>query len=177
MIVVRLFRRLGYLRFLFFASTWRWLSRRIGYLLTDQLESWHALTMGPRCDIHPSVTFRHARNIKLGERIRIQPYSCLWASPNAGITIGDASGIGPGTMIFSSNHQYTPGVPYIDQPSVEKSVVIGKAVWVGAGCVILPGVTIGDGAVLAAGSVVNKDVPAFALMGGVPAKPLRPVGS
>jgi maltose O-acetyltransferase len=56
---------------------------------------------------------------------------------------------------------------------VEKTVTIGRNVWVGSGCIILPGVTIGDNSVIAAGSVVTKDVPEGALMGGVPAKQIR----
>ena len=54
-----------------------------------------------------------------------------------------------------------------------KKVVLGKNVWVGAHATILPGVTIGDNAVIAAGAVVTKDVPANAVVGGVPAKVLK----
>ena len=52
-------------------------------------------------------------------------------------------------------------------------IIIQDKVWIGMNCIILPGVTIGQGAVVAAGSIVNKDVPPFALVGGVPAKVLR----
>lgn len=53
------------------------------------------------------------------------------------------------------------------------TTVIGNDVWIGAGAIILRGVTIGDGAVVGAGSVVTKDVPPYAIVGGVPAKPIR----
>lgn len=170
-------RWLGYLRYLFTASSWRWAKMRVGYLFTDQIEPWSLMQVGARCEIHPSVSFREGQNIVIGERIRIQPFSCLWASPNARIVVGDGSGLGPGTMIFSSNHQYVPGQPYIDQPYNERDVIIGRNVWVGARCVILPGVHIGDNAVIAAGSVVNKDVAEATLVGGVPAKLLKAPGS
>ena len=68
----------------------------------------------------------------------------------------------------SDNHTivrdgYTPTAP----------IKIGNHVWIGVNCTILKGVTIGDGAIIAAGSVVTKDVPAHSLVGGVPAKVIR----
>ena len=63
-------------------------------------------------------------------------------------------------MIFTSGHQH-------------KKVTIENDVWIGANCLILPGVTIGEGAVVAGGSVVTKDVPAYAIVGGTPAKIIR----
>ena len=52
-------------------------------------------------------------------------------------------------------------------------MVVGREVWVGAGCVLLPGVSIGDGAVVAAGTIVHRDVPAGCLVAGVPARVIR----
>jgi maltose O-acetyltransferase len=65
------------------------------------------------------------------------------------------------------------GIPMRLQPLKSAPVRIGNDVWIGARCIILPGVTIGDGAVLAAGAVVTRAVPANAIMGGVPAKVLK----
>ena len=66
--------------------------------------------------------------------------------------------------------------PVDDLPMVDKPVAIGDFVWIGCRCIILKGVTIGDGAVIAAGSVVTKDIPAGAIAGGVPAKILSMKG-
>ena len=62
-----------------------------------------------------------------------------------------------------------------DRPSVPQPIMIGNHVWIGMNATILKGVVIGDGAVIAAGSVVNRSVPAGMLAAGVPAKPIRPV--
>jgi len=165
--------RLAYLKYLFRPGAWRWLVRRLDALVVDHIQPWSVLRQPEGCQIHPTVSFRHPASIRLGRFVRIQNHCCLWASPNSLITVGDYSGLGPGTMLYSSNHKYEPGVPYVKQPWVEKSIDIGSNVWVGAGCIILPGVKIGNDSVIAAGSVVVKDVPAGSLMGGVPARSLK----
>jgi acetyltransferase-like isoleucine patch superfamily enzyme len=166
-------KRLAYARYLAAPGFWRWLVARADAVVTDHVKPWTQLRRREGTYIHPSVSFRKAENIEIGRHVRIQPNVCLWASPKSRIVIGDHTGLGPGTVVFSSNHQFVPGVPYHQQPWTEKEVTIGRDVWVGAGCIILPGVTIGDGAVLAAGSVVTRDVPPGVVMGGVPAKVIR----
>lgn len=165
--------RLGYLTYVFRPGAWRWFIDRVDYLVMDHLEPWTRMKRGRKAQVHPSVSFRRGENIELGDYTRIQNNCCLWASPNSKIIVGEYSGLGPGTLVFSSNHKYAQGEMYVKQPWVEKTVTIGRNVWVGSGCIILPGVTIGDNSVIAAGSVVTKDVPEGALMGGVPAKQLR----
>lgn len=123
--------------------------------------------------IHSFVSFREPQNIYIGKNTRIQPYACLWASPNSKIIIGDYSGIGPKTMLFSSNHKYQFGKRYIDQPWIEKDIIIGKNVWIGAGCIITSGVNIGEGSVIGAGSIVTKNIPPFSLALGNPAKIIK----
>ena len=166
-------KRMAYLKYLFLPSTWRWWAHRIDYIVDDHLKPWSEMERPEYCNIHPSVSFRHGQNIILGSHTRIQPFCILWASPNSKIRVGKYSGLGPGTMIFSSNHQYQPGVPYHKQPWNEKDVTIGEDVWVGAGTMIMAGVTIGDRCVIAAGSVVTKDIPPDSVAAGVPAKVLK----
>ncbi|MFZ5623675.1 MAG: acyltransferase [Gemmatimonadota bacterium] len=166
-------KRFAYMRYLLQRSTWRWIVESLDSVIADHLEPLRGIRLRTHMIVHPSVSFRWGRNIELGAHVRIQPNCCLWASPNSKIVIGDHTGIGPGTLIFSSNHRFEPGMPYHMQPWVEKGVTIGRDVWVGAGCIILPGVTIGDGCVLAAGSVVTRDIPSGAVAGGVPAKIIK----
>lgn len=77
---------------------------------------------------------------------------------------------GPEVLITAANYRFNDGSPVTEQLMDEADVTIGRDAWLGARVIVLPGVTIGEGAVIAAGSVVRKDVPSFAIAAGVPAK-------
>ena len=88
------------------------------------------------------------------------------------ITVGDRVGFSPKVNIITSTHDF--GNKYNRVGRLEaKPVTIHDGVWLGASCTILPGVTVNEGAVIAAGAVVTKDVPANTIVGGVPAKVIR----
>lgn len=130
-------------------------------------------SVGARCSIPSSVSFAFPANVELGTRVSVGPGTRLWASANARLRVGDDVLIGPGVTIVTANHGFSErGVVVGDQPQTEQDVTIGRDVWLGAGVVVLPGVTIGDGAVIAAGAVVHRDVAAYAIAGGVPARPI-----
>lgn len=88
-----------------------------------------------------------------------------------GVTIGKYCHLSRGVTIFSTTHEYDdrPKIPY-DEVVAEKPVVIKDFVWVGSHAIILGGVTIGEGAVIGAGSLVFKDVPDYAVVLGNPAR-------
>lgn len=86
--------------------------------------------------------------------------------------IGDNVMIGPGTLISTVNHPLTP-MGRRQHLGIAKPVRIGNDVWIGGNVTILPGVTIGNNVVVAAGAVVTKDIPDNTLVGGVPAKKIR----
>lgn len=88
------------------------------------------------------------------------------------VEIGDNTMIGPGTLICTVNHPLSPAGRRKHQ-GIAKPVKIGRDVWIGGNAVILPGVTIGNNVVVAAGAVVTKDVPDNTLVGGVPARKIR----
>lgn len=91
------------------------------------------------------------------------------------VRIGNAVAIGPNCIIYTHDHDYLEDenlAPWHGKP-VTKPVIIHDGAWIGSNVTILPGVTIGSRAIIAAGAVVNKDVAANALAGGVPAKILK----
>ena len=91
------------------------------------------------------------------------------------VTIGENVMMGPEVVIYTSGHRHDrTDIPMIEQGrDAVEPVQIGNDVWIGARATILDGVKIGDGAVIAAGAVVTKDVPSYAIVGGVPAKVIK----
>lgn len=108
------------------------------------------------------------KNIRLGQRVFINS-GCRFQD-QGGIIIGDDTLIGHQVVIATLNHDADPDRRGDLLPA---AVRIGNKVWVGANATILPGVSVGDGAIIAAGAVVTRDVPARAVVGGVPAKLLK----
>jgi len=90
-----------------------------------------------------------------------------------GVSVGRHSLIAPGCFITDHVHGIRPDLRMDQQPCHAKPVVIGSDVWLGAGAVVLPGVKIGDGAVVGANSVVTADVAPYAVVAGAPARFLR----
>jgi acetyltransferase-like isoleucine patch superfamily enzyme len=81
---------------------------------------------------------------------------------------------GPGVYVFSENHNFdNPDLPVVVQGETRKGVVIEEGVWIGSRATILDGVTIGMNSIIAAGSVVNKDIPPYSIAGGIPAKIIK----
>jgi maltose O-acetyltransferase len=90
------------------------------------------------------------------------------------VSIGDRVAISPRvTLVISSRPNFSRIAPYV--PIQHSSIIIENDAWLGTGTVILPGITIGEGAVVAANSVVTKDVEAYTIVGGSPAKYIRKV--
>lgn len=90
------------------------------------------------------------------------------------VTIGDNTIFGPGVSIHAENHNFSDlNTPIRKQGATRKGVVIGNDCWIGSKAVILDGVRIGNHAIVAAGAVVTKDVPDYAIVGGVPAKVIK----
>jgi acetyltransferase-like isoleucine patch superfamily enzyme len=119
--------------------------------------------------------------ISLGRRVVIRPGSMLFADPRengAGIVIEDDVMIGSAVHIYVHNHRFDdPGRPIIDQGHLDSApVTLKRGCWIGAGAIILPGVTVGENAVVGAGSVVVKDVETRTVVAGNPARLIRKIG-
>lgn len=156
---------------------------------------WRAVCkrFGNSNQIGAAVQFRHLETFEIGDAVYIGPQTYIqgwyrgrfivgnnvWIGPQSyfdarDIIIEDYVGWGPGARIVTSAHVATP----VDQPIIKTdlkimTVCIEKHADIGAGATILPGVRIGEGAIIGAGAVVTKDVPAYAVAAGVPARVLR----
>ncbi|MCK3770681.1 sugar O-acetyltransferase [Microbacterium aerolatum] len=120
--------------------------------------------------VFPPFAADFGKSITLGSRIFINS-GCRFQD-QGGITIGDDCLIGHNVVIATLNHDLAPSHRADMHPA---PVVIGRNVWIGANATILPGVTIGEDAVIGAASVVTKDVPAGAIVVGSPARFVRSV--
>lgn len=122
------------------------------------------------CYIEPDFYCDYGVNIQIGQRFYAN-HHCVMLDA-APIVIGDDVLLGPAVHIYTVTHPLD-AAQRIQGFEQAKPVQIGHRVWIGGGSIILPGVTIGDDAVIAAGSVVKQDVPAGSLVAGNPAKLVR----
>ena len=125
---------------------------------------------------------------RVGSSVHIYPAARVWAPWN--LEIGDGCGIGDGVILYSQGrirlgayavisqgahlcagtHDYEkPGFPLVTRP-----ITVGAHAWLAAECFVMPGVTIGDGAVIGARAVVTKDMPPWTVCAGHPCRPLKP---
>lgn len=100
--------------------------------------------------------------------------SATFIETTGGVSIGRYFHTGRGLTIFSTNHNYESirSIPY-DETDIYKPVIIKDFVWCGANVTIMPGVTIGEGVVIGGGSVVTKNIPDYAVIGGNPAQVIK----
>lgn len=112
-------------------------------------------------------------SILMGNNCSINPYTVLYGH-GKGLTIGNNVLIAGHCLIIPSNHVFSrTDVPIKSQGATSVGIIIEDDVWIAAGCQILDGVTLGKGSVIAAGSVVNKTVEPYSIVGGVPAKIIK----
>jgi acetyltransferase-like isoleucine patch superfamily enzyme len=108
------------------------------------------------------------RNIRVGKRVFIN--HCCEFMDRGGITVGDGVLFAPKVNLVTIGHPLNPAER---RATFTSPIVIGNGVWIGVGATVMPGVTIGENAVVAAGAVVTKDVPPNTVVGGVPAKVIK----
>ncbi len=125
------------------------------------------------CELNQGVELNpFGGSIRIARRVWLGPYVVIYG--HGGVEIGEQTLVSMHCAILSSNHAIPAmGTLIRDVPDELLPTKIGRDVWIGANAVILGGVTIGDGAVVAAGAVVTKDVEAGAVVAGVPARVVR----
>lgn len=141
---------------LFFPFLRNWLVKKFVKSCGVNIRVKHGATISPNIVI--------GNNSELGTRCIIQ----------ANVEIGDYVIMGPDVKIYSRNHRYDRiDVPIALQGKKYYKTIIGNDVWIGANVIITAGVRIGDHVMIGAGAVVTKDVPDYAIVGGIPAKIIK----
>lgn len=146
--------------------------RMLAYYCVNHTHGRKKAKIGKGSKVHATVILRQGRNIEIGEGCLINHNNVLQAGKVDGkIKIGNYVHTGANVMMIAFNHGFdTREIPTIKQDYYDGDITIGDDVWIGGGSIILAGVSIGKGAIIAGGAVVNKDVPEYAIVGGVPAK-------
>ena len=141
---------------------------RRGYKRLLKLLAKHTPGYNVRCRLLRMAGYKIGGQVYIGEDLIIIDE----LDDRARVRIGDRAAIAPRvTLVVSSHPNFSTIRPFVK--CVHGYIEIGDDAWIGTGCIILPDVRIGKGAVVGAGSVVTKDVPDFAVVAGVPAKPLK----
>src|SRR2546429_6598398 len=156
------------------AATRAWLTR---YNRAESPEERRRLLLerfgevGTRVEVRPPFFCDYGFNIRLGADVFLN-YNCVILDV-VDVIIGDATEIGPAVQIYTADH---PRDPRQRKSALEfgRRIEIGRDVWIGGGAIILPGITVGDCAVIVAGSVVTRDVPPGVTVSGNPARERSP---
>ncbi|MDV2502404.1 MAG: acyltransferase [bacterium] len=171
-----------------------------GYAIRRILYRWKLKSLGKNCILDVGLRIAGAENIsigdytwidayttiyalfgpiKIGKRIHISP-SCVINTGPEGVEIQDYVGVATGCHIYGHTEMHKEGkrisgpmIPWRYKGFHSARVVLEKDSFLGANCVVLPGVTIGEGAVVGAGSIVNKDIPPWSIAVGSPLRVIR----
>lgn len=145
---------------------------------TGEFKPEYIKEVGIRCELQKNLVFWFdpaddaPSELSMGNRVFLGLGTYLGVS--APVTIGSNTIVGAYSYIISANHEYgRRDLPVRDQGFSRAPVIIGDDVWLGTHVVVLPGVTIGTGAIVGAGSVVTKSIPEYEIWGGVPARKIK----
>lgn len=140
----------------------------ISYFPSKHVRQWFLSLAGMKMDgpvrFYPGFHIRVPKKIHIGANVSIGPRVLL--DGRMGLEIGNSAVIAYDAIIWTLNHDYND----IHFAGKGAPVKIGHHAWICSRAVILPGITIGEGAVVATGAVVTKDVPPYTIVGGIPAK-------
>lgn len=134
---------------------------------------WAGANIGAKVRICSSAKIVGNGNLLIGSDTWIGLDVLILSSEGVTIEIGDNVDIAPQVFIGTGTHELSSDGSRVAGKGASKSIQIGNGTWIGARAVILPGVKIGKMCMIAAGSLVNKDVPDYTMVGGVPAKEIR----
>lgn len=127
---------------------------------------------GKRVFIDNQVYFRYPKRVELGSDVSINngcQFYPSWHEKDVRIRIGNNVRVGPNVCFFSAGHDHRS----LKLPDTADNITIGSHVWLGGNCTIMQGVSVGEGAIVAASAVVTKDVPPYTIVAGIPAKVIK----
>lgn len=154
---------------------------RFTYLEYMQLESKlhylyykkHLRSCGDNVLFEKGCSLTNLKNIEIGNNVSLNNGVIITAYKGGYIKIGDNVIIGPYSLLISSDHGMKLGSPMKEQPHIAGNIIIDDDVWIGSHVVITKDVHVHTGAVIGAGAIVTKDVAAYSIVGGVPAKLIK----
>lgn len=158
----------------------RYIPGAAGILLRRIIYKNYFYKMGRKVTIQEAVKIKWGEKLSLGDNVVVNEF--CWIEASGGVEIGNNVWIAPRTSIISFSHEHTLQC-HINDSAISKygngkqygKIIIEDNVWIGAHSIILKGVTIGEGSVIGAGSVILQDVPKFTVVAGVPAKIIKKV--
>jgi acetyltransferase-like isoleucine patch superfamily enzyme len=172
--IIRLFREYGFKKiFIFWIDQWLnvlfcLIGGYIGFLLKTLVYKLLFKKLDGLFFIRPHVYIEHSYGMSIGKDCHINYGTYIDA--RGGISIGNHVLIGPNCSIVSSNHNVNTQNNRLNEGHQLSEVQIGNNVWIGSNCSIMPGITIGNNSIIAAGSVVIESIPSNTMVAGVPAK-------
>ena len=156
---------------LFRPSLFIHLVRTVNFKSNYHLEGMRKMKRGKTAQFAPTLMIDNGERIEVGERTVINHGTTLLAGQNTGrIIIGEDVLIAPFCTMTCSSYGFNLGVPANAQPMLEDDIRIEDDVWLGAMVMVMPGVTIGKHAIVAANAVITRDVAPWSIVGGVPAR-------
>jgi acetyltransferase-like isoleucine patch superfamily enzyme len=157
------------LRDLYYQLVLSHIPTRMGSRMRERQLRRRGAALGEDCFISTDVHLVAPERLKLGERASISPGAIV--DCRGGMEIGAASMVGIRAILLTSSHRFDRlDVPMRDQGFDYAPISIGPDVWIGANAVVLPGVRVGAGSIIGAGSVVTTDVGELEIVAGVPAR-------
>tara|TARA_B100000959_G_scaffold34671_1_gene32988 strand:- start:432 stop:950 length:519 start_codon:yes stop_codon:yes gene_type:complete len=170
-------KKLKKLFLLFSITLWKQIYLLINSFITGNVFAKTNLGgLGENTDIGPTVRFgNYPENIFIGAQCSLGIENHIYAGPNSKITIGDNTMIGPFAFLTTEPFSMTKENPNTAHSGHEGDITIGQNVRIGAHSILLPGIKIGNGSSVGAGSVVTKDVPENTIFAGNPAKLIKAI--
>lgn len=163
------------LKYFFSLQLYKFLIKSFSYKVINNFHGIHTSNVGKNTNIHPTVIIRSPKLVFIGDNCFFNHNTILnGGKEKSKLIIGNNVQTGPNVSIYAYNHHFSKiNTNIMSQGYDDLNVIIEDDVWIGAHSIVLPGVTIGRGSVIGAGSVVTKNIPQYSIAVGNPAKIIK----